>query len=489
MRTRRGWPVGGGVLFLILLATAPALARDPSPQALKKRIDAIVERPAFAPAFWGIEVRDLRSGRVLYAKNAEKNFKPASTLKLVTTAAVLDALGPDERLRTTVETAGRLDAFGRVLGDVYLVGRGDPNLSGRFTDGRRTAAFQEMADALWAAGVRRIEGRLVGHEGLFSGDRRGEDWSWGDLVWWYGAEVSALSFNDNCADLRVTAGERPGDPVRLEREPPSAYYRVVSTATTAPAGAAADLTLTRAPGSNDIHLSGTFPLAAEAWEGFAALEDPARYAATVFAEVLAARGIAVAGAVETSSAPLPAGVRVLAAHESPPLLEILKAVNKTSQNLHAEMMLRLLGARRRGSGSPEAGREAVAEFLRRVGVQTSAWALQDGSGLSRSDILTPHELASLLAAMDRHPRGAAFKETLPIAGRDGTLKNRMKGGPAEGRVVAKTGTLRHVNALAGYVTTRGGSRLAFVALANHHTSGGASATHAIDEIGALLASF
>jgi D-alanyl-D-alanine carboxypeptidase/D-alanyl-D-alanine-endopeptidase (penicillin-binding protein 4) len=209
----------------------------------------------------------------------------------------------------------------------------------------------------------------------------------------------------------------------------------------------------------------------------------------VFAEVLAARGIAVAGAVETSSAPLPAGVRVLAAHESPPLLEILKAVNKTSQNLHAEMMLRLLGARRRGSGSPEAGREAVAEFLRRVGVQTSAWALQDGSGLSRSDILTPHELASLLAAMDRHPRGAAFKETLPIAGRDGTLKNRMKGGPAEGRVVAKTGTLRHVNALAGYVTTRGGSRLAFVALANHHTSGGASATHAIDEIGALLASF
>ena len=131
----------------------------------------------------------------------------------------------------------------------------------------------------------------------------------------------------------------------------------------------------------------------------------------------------------------------------------------------------------------------MTEFLRRVGVQASAWAMQDGSGLSRSDLLTPHELASLLAAMDRHPRAAAFRETLPIAGKDGTLKNRMKGGAADGRVVAKTGTLRQVNALAGYVTTRSGSRLAFVAVANHHTVPGSAATGAIDEIGALLAGF
>jgi D-alanyl-D-alanine carboxypeptidase/D-alanyl-D-alanine-endopeptidase (penicillin-binding protein 4) len=471
----------------LLLAGSPALARDPSPQTLKRGIDRILDREVFAPAFWGVEVRDLRSGRVLYERNARKNFKPASTLKLVTTAAVLDAIAPEERLRTTVETAGRLDVFGRVLGDVYLVGRGDPNLSGRFTDGDRTAALKEMANALWAAGVRRVEGRLVGHEGLFTGDRRGEDWSWGDLVWWYGAEVSALSFNDNCADLTVTAGERAGDPVRVGREPASAYYRVVSTATTSAAGTASTLTLARAPGSNEIRLSGTYPIGGETWEGYAALEDPALYAATVFGEVLAARGIVVAGPVETSSLPLPAGVRALAAHESPPLLEILKAVNKNSQNLHAEMMLRLLGARRRGTGSADAGREAVAEFLRRVGVEPSAWSLQDGSGLSRSDVLTPHEMASLLAAMDRHPRAAAFRETLPVAGRDGTLKNRMKGGAADGRVVAKTGTLRQVNALAGYVTTRSGSRLAFVAVANHHTAGGSAATSALDEIGALLA--
>jgi D-alanyl-D-alanine carboxypeptidase/D-alanyl-D-alanine-endopeptidase (penicillin-binding protein 4) len=473
---------------LSLAVAAPVLAREPSPAALKRSIDALVDTPALAPAFWGIEVRDLRSGRVLYARNAGKNLKPASTMKVVTTAAVLDALGPDERLRTTVETAGRLDAFGRLLGDVYLVGRGDPNLSGRFSDGRITAAFEELAGALQAAGVRRIEGRLVGHEGLFTGERRGEDWSWEDLVWWYGAEVSALSFNDNCADLSVLPGERAGDPVRVERAPVSSYYRVVSTAVTSAAGTAPALVLTRDPGASVLRISGSYPLAAEPWTGSAALEDPARYAATVFAEVLAARGIAVAGPVETSSQPLPAGVRVLATHESPPLAEALKAVNKPSQNLHAETMLRLLGARRRGVGSAEAGHEAVLEFLKRQRVDAGAWSLQDGSGLSRSDLLTPHEMVSLLAAMDRHPHAAAFRATLPIAGQDGTLKNRLKGTAAEGTLVAKTGTLRHVNALAGYVTTRGGSRLAFSIMANHHTAGGSAATAAIDAIGALLAS-
>jgi D-alanyl-D-alanine carboxypeptidase/D-alanyl-D-alanine-endopeptidase (penicillin-binding protein 4) len=470
---------------LALAVAAPAGARAPSPAALKRSIDAIVDRPAWGPAFWGIEVRDLRNGRVLYARNAGKNLKPASTMKVVTTAAILDALGPDARLRTTVETAARTDAFGRVLGDVYLVGRGDANLSGRFSDGRITAAFEALADALRGAGVRRIEGRLVGHEGLFSGDRRGDDWSWEDLVWWYGAEVSALSFNDNCADLTVLPGERAGDPVRVERAPVSAYYSVASTAVTSAAGTAPALVLTRAPGSNLLRISGTYPLAAEPWTGSAALEDPARYAATVFSEVLAGRDITVAGPVETAQQPLPAGLRVLAAHDGPPLAEALKAVNKPSQNLHAETMLRLLGARRRGVGSAEAGHEAVVEFLKRQGVDAKDWSLQDGSGLSRSDLLTPHEMAALLVAMDRHPHAAAFRATLPIAGQDGTLKNRMRGTAAEGRLIAKTGTLRHVNALAGYVTTRGGSRLAFSIAVNHHTGG--AATAAIDEIGALLA--
>jgi serine-type D-Ala-D-Ala carboxypeptidase/endopeptidase (penicillin-binding protein 4) len=471
---------------MVALAAAAPAVRAQSGSALQKAIDRILERPDFATGFWAVEVRGLRSGKVLYSRNAGRNMKPASTLKLIPTAAALDDFGPDDRLRTTVETAGRLDGMGRILGDVYLVGRGDPNLSGRFAEGRITAGFETLAEALKAQGVRRIEGRLVGHEGLFKGDRRGDDWAWGDLVWWYGAEVSALAFNDNSADLKVVPGERAGDPVLVERNPVSSYYRVVSTATTSPAGMASDLRLDRPLGSNLIRISGTFPMGLTPWQNSVALEDPARYAATVFGEVLAAKGILVSGAVETSSDPLPPGIRVLATHDGQPLSEVLKAVNKPSQNLHAEMLLRLLGARVKGDGTVESGHAAVEEFLLRSGVRPEHWALQDGSGLSRSDLLSAHEMVSLLVAMDRHRWADVFRASLPIAGVDGTLKNRMRGTPAEGRVIAKTGTIRHVNALAGYVTPRSGERLAFYLVSNHSTVPGSEVTGAMDQFCNLL---
>jgi len=270
--------------------------------------------------------------------------------------------------------------------------------------------------------------------------------------------------------------------VLVERNPVSSYYRVVSTATTSPAPMASDLRVDRPLGSNLIRISGTYPLGLKPWENSVALEDPARYAATVFTEVLAAKGIVVAGGVETSSDALPGGLRVLAAHDGPPLSEVLKGVNKPSQNLHAEMLLRLLGARLRGDGTVETGHAVVEDFLLRSGVHPEHWSLQDGSGLSRSDVLSAHEVVSLLAAMDRHRFAAAFRDSLPIAGVDGTLKNRMRGTPAEGRVLAKTGTLRHVNALGGYVTPRAGDRLVFYVVSNHNTVPGPEVTGAIDEL-------
>ena len=477
------------IALLAIACAVPSLAKERAGGAggLQGAIDRIVDRPVFAGAFWGIEVRSLKTGKVVYARNADKSMKPASTLKLVTTAAALDAFGPDLRLRTTVETAARRDGMGRILGDVYLVGRGDPEVSGRFADDHASAGFEEMAEALKAAGVRQIEGRLVGHEGLFTGERRGSDWTWGDLVWSYGAEVSALSFNDNAAVLTVSPGERAGDPVMVERFPESRYYKVVSTATTSAAGGGSDLVLERDLGSNEVRLGGTLPAGEEREELAVALEDPALYAATVFAEVLESKGIRVNGVVATSKDPLPAGVRVLAGHDSAPLAEILKDVNKPSQNLHAEMLLRLLGARLKGTGTVEAGQAAVLEFLRRMGVDPRAWALQDGSGLSRSDLVSPRGMVSLLAAMDRHPHAAAFRNSLPIAGVDGTLEHRMRGTPAQGRVVAKTGTIRHVNALDGYATTRSGERLAFAIIVNHHTGDPRQAASAIDEIVNVLA--
>jgi len=490
--TRRAfWRASAAALAFFTSATAWA---DPSPSRLRNAIDSIVSRPDFAAAFWGIEVRSLSTGRTLYARNAEKAFRPASNMKLVTTAAALDAYGPDARLRTTVETAGRLDGLGRVLADVYLVGRGDPNLSARFTPGRPTAAFEEMADALVAAGIRRVEGRVIGHEGAFTGERRGSDWGWEDLAWGYGAEVSALSFADNLVEVSLKPGERVGDPAVLETEPRHGCLAISCAATTAeaaptpeaPSGDDETVSLLREPGSNDVRLSGHVPVGGS-WEGELSVGDPALCAARVFADVLEAKGIRVMGGVSTSRTPLSPEARVLATHDSPSMAEIVRVVNKESQNLHAEMLLRLVGLKAKGEGSVAKGREAVAEAAKRLGVPDTGWGLADGSGLSGFDLLTPRGLVALLAAMDRHPHAAAFRGSLPIAGVDGTLEKRMRGTPAEGRVAAKTGSLRLARALAGYVTTVRGERLAFAIVVNNHEGKGREAVAAIDAIAAALA--
>jgi PBP4 family serine-type D-alanyl-D-alanine carboxypeptidase len=268
--------------------------------------------------------------------------------------------------------------------------------------------------------------------------------------------------------------------------PASSYYRVVKTAVTSAAGTKADLRLTRDEGAPVIRLSGSLPADAPPWEGWVALQDPARYAATVFSEVLRREAIDVTGDVVTMQAPRPAGLRELAACQSAPMADLVKGVNKESRNLHAEALLRLLGVKAKGEGTVEAGRAELLAFLARLDVPVASFGLQDGSGLSRSNVVTPAGLVALLVAMDRHPQAMAFRESLPIAGVDGTLKDRMKGTAAEGRVRAKTGTIALVSTLAGYVETPGGERRAFAALVNQHLST-REAVSALDALAARLA--
>ncbi len=480
--------VAGRAACFAALALTSAAGLQATDAGLARAIEKAISRPSLARASWAIEVLDPRSRRVLFAREAQRNLKPASTMKLFVTAAALEAFGPDHRFRTTVETAGRLDRFGRILGDLYLVGGGDTNLGWKPAEGQTRTAFEELADSLKQAGVRRVEGRVVGHDGAFRGDRRGDDWGWEDLTWGYGAEVSALSFADNCALLTVSPGERPGDPVRLEAAPRSRYFTVSSTAVTAPASTKAELSLARDPGGNHIRLGGTLAIGSADEILRVALEDPARYAATVFAETLEARGIALAGPVAATQDPLPGNLRVLATHEGPPMAELIAGVNKPSQNLYTEMLLRLLGLRVRGEGSVTAGHEALAGFLSRAGIDPTQPGLRDGSGLSRSDLLTAGDLVRLLAFMDRHPLSAPFKSSLPIAGVDGTLRARLKGTPAEGRVLAKTGSLRGVSALAGYARTLRGEERIFAILCNNFTADSREAVAAIDEVVLALVS-
>jgi serine-type D-Ala-D-Ala carboxypeptidase/endopeptidase (penicillin-binding protein 4) len=473
--------LAGAALAATVLASV--VCAEPSPAALRRAIEPIVSRRELASASWGIEVRSLKSGRALYQYDERRALRPASTLKLVTTAAALDALSPTARIRTTLETAGRQDSLGRILGDVYLVGRGDPTLSARARAGRSTTDFDDLADALVAAGVRRIEGRLIGHEGAFAGDRQGHDWTWEDLVWGFGAEVSALLWNGGVVEARLMPGERAGDPAQLDVWPATPLLPFVSTVVTSEAGVPEDLVLKKEPGGR-ILLSGRLPLGG-GWSGRLAVPDPALYATHAFAAVLQARGIRVSGAIATSHDPLPPALRVLAVHESEPLAEILREVNKESQNTYAEALLRLVGLRASGVGSFEAGRAAIQATLGRMGVATEGWLISDGCGLARSDLVTAAGLATLLVAMDRHPYAAAFRESLPVAGIDGTLGRRLLG--VRGRIVAKTGTLAETSALAGYVTTASGDRLAFAILLDNHAGGALAAQAAVDAVARALA--
>ena len=285
--------------------------------------------------------------------------------------------------------------------------------------------------------------------------------------------------------MRLRPGEKEGDPAVLDAEPDGALGLSSSVVTSA-AGTPEDVGLERPPGSADVRLSGTIPIGGQ-WDGELAVSDPAQHAVAALARALSARGIRVTGGTATTREPLPAGVRVLAAHESPPLAEIIRVVNKDSRNLHAEMLLRLVGSRQKGEGSAAKGHEAVVERLERLGISPEGWNLADGSGLARTNLVTPRGLVALLAAMERHPYAAAFRDSLAVAGRDGTLEKRMRGTAAEGNVAAKTGTLSLVNALAGYATTPRGERLAFVLMVNNHAGRGREALKALDDAAAAIA--
>ncbi len=473
--------LSAAVLALALGVPAHAGVATPSRGPLKSTVDRIVSRQAFTHSLWGIQVRDLSGGTVLYDLHDDLSLTPASTLKLATTAAALDAYGPTATLTTTVETAARLDDAGRILGDVFLVGRGDPMIWGS-SDEAPVTGFDRLADALAVAGVRRIEGRLVGNEAAFTGSRRAVDWGWGDLMWYYGADVSALVFNNSAVHLKAVPGERVGDPVSLDRNPQSAYYQVVVTATTAAPDSKPELIVDRPLGSSVVHVGGTLPQGTAAENLFVSMEDPARFAATVFAETLDARGIRVRGPIETSSAALPPDTRVLATLTSPPMSEMVKQVNQPSHNLRAEMLLRLVGQRVRGEGSARAGLAAVTDFLTRQGVGLEGWALHDGCGMADSNLVTARGLVTLLTTMTRHPHATAFKDSLALAGVDGTLKRRFLGTRSEGRLWGKSGAIRQTYTLAGYATGRRGETFVFTILLNHFAGDGATAYTAINDI-------
>jgi len=463
---------------------------------LRAAIDQIIQQPSFATTRWGILIESLDQNCAWYSRDADQLFVPASNLKLYTTAAALVHLGPDYRFRTSVYAAASPDKTGVLKGDVILYGRGDPNLSSRASGGGTLTPLDRLAEQLYQAGVREIRGDVIGDESYFSGPPLGVGWEWDDLQWYYGAEISALSVDDNFIALSLLPNETPGPPAKVLTVPETTFVTVINKAVTTQAGTYREIGMHRGLENNVIEVWGQIPMDGPGLNRSVAVHQPALYAATLFSESLARRGIKITGRVKQADAkyrqqaPLDfSKLAELAFVESIPLAEELRILNKISQNLHAELLLRTVGAVVAGEGTASQGIKVINNLLQSAHARRQGIALQDGSGLSRQNLVTPATTVDLLRYVYRHAQRDVFLASLPVAGLDGTLESRMAGTPAQGNVRAKTGTTRYTYALSGYVTTAGGERWVFSMMVNNHTGPLSQAINAVNEICTLLARF
>ena len=488
--------------LLLLFSFSAAIAQQPKPPKalpeLQARIQEVLAKPELSSAMVGIKVVSLDNGRVLFEENATKLLRPASNMKLYTVAAALDRLSPDYRFSTSVYATTRPDAAGVVRGELIIYGRGDPSIAARFNNGDYFKGIDDLATRIVAAGVKRVEGDIVGDESYFVGPKYGSGWNWEDLTWYYGAEITPLTANDNALDLFVKPGTAIGQPATITTGPPDPLLTIVNKVTTSAKGSKRELSIHRGLGENTITITGSIPLEDRGYTGGIGISHPGLLFVYMLRSSLAQKGVTITGASRLSVSSN-AVQNEIATLQSPPFSVIASQTLKPSQNLYTELILRTLGkvapppppatTSNLPQTSDELGLEAVKSFLKTVGLRPEALVLDDASGLSRNDMITADASVQLLTFMSKHRYATVFRDALPIGGVDGTLRNRFKGTPAENNVRAKTGSLSSAASLGGYLTTAGGEKLAFSIMVNNYPRDLDPRSSCIDPITVLLASF
>ena len=463
-------------------------------QTIGRRIDSTLDP---VRAVWGVKAVRLDTGAKVYAREPEGLFVPASAAKLFSTALALVRLGPDHAFHTLVLADARPDNQGRLRGDLTMLGGGDPSFSGRVfpytkdaEPGDPMGVMESLAAQVIAAGVRVIDGDVIGDETAWPWEPYPLGWSLDDAIWSYGAPVSALSFNENSQRLRFQAGKNAEDLVQVIVEPRIEHFFIHNQLRTSAVRLPPRIEIERIPGTRELHIRGVVPPGASVAQ-VVAVEDPALFAAQALYNALTSRGVAVRGRPASrrryeAGLPEQHGVE-LARRTSPPLVEILRVTNKVSNNLYAEMVLREVAKVTRRDARRKEAIEELQAFLTESGVRERDLSFEDGSGLSRLTLVTPTAVVRLLEVMWRSPHRDAWISMLPVGGEDGTLSRRLAGAAERGRVAAKTGSLSHATALAGYVKRKDGVTVAFAILANNHSSRSADIRRAIDRTVLTLA--
>ncbi len=482
-------------------AAIVALAARPSAaQSLATRLDRRLGDSVTAHAFWGVAVTDL-DGRVLYARNADRLFVPASNAKLIVSSVAAALLPAALTVTTSVYATGPV-VGDTVAGDLVLYGRGDPTFSDRCYARDTTAAgacqhdpalpLRRLAQQLRARGIRVVAGDLIGDGSYFEPRQVHPAWENYDLGWWYAAPVSGLGFNDNAVNVVEVPADSVGFPPPVTLRPDVGAFTLDNRAETGPPGAARSFDLFRSSDGSRYVATGVIPAGAAPRTEYAAVLDPDRYTALAFRRELDAAGIVVRGATRSTTD----SFRDAAARREAPLAEVasrpvrdwLFPILDRSQNWFAEMLLKQLGRQVAGSGSWSAGLAVERRFLvDSIELDSTQFSLQDGSGLASEDLVTPLALARLLAWDRRQPWFPLLAAALPRAGAAGSLQYRFAGTVAAGRVLAKTGTITGVNTLSGYVERADGTVRVFSVMVNNHDLPGARVTAAIDSLVVELA--
>jgi serine-type D-Ala-D-Ala carboxypeptidase/endopeptidase (penicillin-binding protein 4) len=437
-------------------AVAPAVVATPA-AILRNDLSAIFTTPQFERSFWSVLIRSVGSSDDMYALNAGKLMMPGSAMKIVTAAAAAERLGWNHRFETRVVAAAPIDA-GIVRGDLVIIGSGDPGISERSD---QPGALRTLAREVREAGITRIEGGIIGHDDLFDDKGLGDGWTLDNLPYGYSAPVSALMYNEGSVDLVIRAGAAEGDPVDIQVRPDGSDLLVDNRLVTVAETGTGALTLQRLPGSSRVTVYGQIPAKAAPFVRTASVDNPTKFFASAFRHALVLEGVEVVGEAvdidEFISKPDLAQAATVATRQSPPLSDLSRSMMSVSQNQYAELLLKAID-----------GRRTVQDILKGWAVSSDSVIVADGSGLSRYNYVTSEALVLILQKMRTDPAHVpAFLQTLPVAGRDGTLARRLTGTPAEGKVRAKTGTVDNVRAIAGYVETAGGETLVFSIIANN----------------------
>ena len=454
-------------------AQTPAVAGDICPGELGAQVDAIANRPEFSRSRWGILIQPLSSTATLYSRDAQKYFIPASNVKLLTTAAALQKLGADFRIKTSVYSGEN--------GSLYVAGRGDPSIT--------EAQLQSLAQQLKRRGVDRVN-ELIGDDSYFQGSAVNPNWEWEDAQSGYGAPVNSLIFNQNAIELLLSP-QALGQPLKVTfAEPKLAnQWQIQNNSVTVAQNESEFIEVGREFDRPAIRVSGQLKVGAESESAYVAVVNPANNFLQHFQQVLAAEGIPVKQALVASASRN--FNQELATVESPPLAELVRETNRESNNLYAEVLLRLLGKvtdkkPQQQEDTDEIGLKELKTALTQLGVNPNSYILADGSGLSRHNLISPEALVQTLRFMANSPAASIYRQSLPIAGESGTLKNRFNSTPNRVILQAKTGTLSGVSALSGYIEVPDYEPLVFSIIVNQSGLSAASMRSATDEIVLLL---